>query len=130
MLFNIVIQEIFKELKWKSKGIDINWKKLSNIRFADDVVLLAGTRGELEEMIQELNEEGVKAGLEISMEKTKTIANVEYRENIKIERKSIEKVEDVIYLGQIISFVDGRGKKVTRRINLSWKKYWSLKKVR
>lgn len=36
---------------------------------------------------------------------------------------------EYIYLGQTISFHDNTNKEITRRTDLGWKKYWSLKKI-
>lgn len=129
VLFNVALQEIFRHLLWDDRGVDINGKILNNLRFADDVVLIANSKKDLEFMLRDLNEKGKIAGLEINFDKTNIIANTEYRADINIEGRKVKKVEDVIYLGQTISFSNRYEKEIKRRINMSWKKYWSLKRI-
>lgn len=43
--------------------------------------------------------------------------------------RTIHWVEDVIYLGQIISFTDTIEKEVNHRIALGWKKFLALQKI-
>ncbi len=76
---------------------------LNNLRFADDVILIAKNIMELEGMVRELLEESRKAGLYINTNKTKIINSGE-KCNISINGKIIEEVEDTAYLGQVISF--------------------------
>jgi len=58
IIFNCVLEDVFRELDWDKKGININGEYLSNLRYADDVVLVASTKKELNEMMQDLNEKG------------------------------------------------------------------------
>ena len=82
-------------------------------------------------MINEINTEGKKYGLEINYNKSTFMAS-RTQTNIKLnDNKSyIEYNPTITYLGQIISFKDKMNKEIsTRRINLEWNKYWSLKFV-
>ena len=38
-------------------------------------------------------------------------------------------MNEIVYLGQLISFENGIGKEIERRISLAWKNYWSLKSI-
>ncbi len=49
--------------------------------------------------------------------------------DIGIEGQKIGKTEEIIYLGQLISFEKKTQKKINRRIALTWRKFWSLKHV-
>lgn len=46
-LFNAVLESIFRNLKWDNCGLDIDGKRLSNLRFADDITLLSESKDEL-----------------------------------------------------------------------------------
>lgn len=43
ILFNCVLEEVFRSLNWDGRGVDISGEKISNLRFAYDVVLIAET---------------------------------------------------------------------------------------
>uniref|UniRef100_A0A0K0CYC1 Reverse transcriptase domain-containing protein n=1 Tax=Angiostrongylus cantonensis TaxID=6313 RepID=A0A0K0CYC1_ANGCA len=62
-----------KSLDWDEKGIRIDGKFLSNLRFADDIVIFSRSTSEAEMMINELKEAGIKIGLRINRKKTKFI---------------------------------------------------------
>ena len=100
ILFNTALEEVFRKLDWENKGISINGKKLSNLRFADDIVLFSSDINELEGMLNELNELGKPAGLRINFEKTKILSkNSEHV--VRLEGTELEKVEEVVYLGPV-----------------------------
>ncbi|KIH61284.1 hypothetical protein ANCDUO_08448 [Ancylostoma duodenale] len=60
---------------WEDKGYLIDGKKISNLRFADDIVLVANNTAEMETMINEFNVAGLKIGLEMNMSKTQLMVN-------------------------------------------------------
>ena len=120
---------MFKSLNWEGKGVCVNGKYINNLRLSDDLVIIAKEEEELTDMLEELNEEGKKKDLEVSIEKTKIMSTEEMEREIKIEGKTLEKVEEVIYLGQTIAITKGTEREVNRGIALTWKKYWSLKHI-
>ena len=48
---------------------------LNNLRFADDIVLLANNTKELQGMVEDLNKESKKVGLEMNLDKTMYMIN-------------------------------------------------------
>ena len=58
VLFTAAV-EIFMRMNIEA-GININGVRLSNLRFADDIVLFAESEEQLKDMIEELNKEGKK----------------------------------------------------------------------
>ncbi|KAG7299826.1 hypothetical protein JYU34_016843 [Plutella xylostella] len=48
---------------------------------------------------------------------------------INTESHTIHYVDEYVYLGQNISFVDQTAREVERRIKKAWGKYWSLKEI-
>ena len=48
--------------KW-DKGIGIGGRKVSNLRYADDITLIAGNREDLIELIEKVKSSSEKAGL-------------------------------------------------------------------
>lgn len=51
--FNSELRENFRKLDWKKKGINVYSKK---IKIVGDVVILASSKEELEEMLKEIEE--------------------------------------------------------------------------
>ncbi|XP_037872508.1 uncharacterized protein LOC119629720 [Bombyx mori] len=128
-IFIAVLHNIFEELKWKNEGLKICNQYLSHLRFADDIVLLADNSRKLEKMINQLNVQSKRVGLLMNKDKTKVMTN-SVKHPIKLEGKTLEFVNKYIYLGKEISFEDrSEEEEVQRRINMSWKKYWSLKEI-
>jgi len=67
LMFNCILEEIFSNLSWEDKGINIKGEKLNNLRFADNVVLVTGSMEELKTMIEELDKQSRRAGLTINI---------------------------------------------------------------
>ena len=85
---------------------------LTNLRFADDVMLFATSKDQIRNMMCEFKEATEKVGLRIHPDKTKILSNQsnmnsDMKRYINIGEMSIEilaKNESVKYLGQRISF--------------------------
>lgn len=128
-LFIAVLQNIMKGLQWEGKGIDINGKFLSNLRFADDIVLFSTSSKQLEKMLTDLSDSSNTIGLQLNTSKTKVATN-SIQTPIIVNQTPIEYVDSYIYLGKLISFKNTRHKdELDRRINMAWKKFWSLKET-
>jgi hypothetical protein len=125
-LFNAVLESVFRSLKWENYGIQIENRRLSNLRFADDVVLFAESKNELIEMIQSLKVASKTVGLEMNEEKSKIINN-SGDDDYYVDGSKIEVVEDYKYLGQVISFKNRQSKEVDVRISAAWRSFWALK---
>lgn len=131
-IFNCVLEEIFRQMDWEKKGIEVGGCYLSNLRFADDIVLLNTNREELQEMARELEEVSKQGGLEMNIKKTQYMNNVEgndHENRFTIESGKIEKVEEYVYLGQTISTKEGIEKELKARRSKAWGKFWSLQGV-
>jgi len=128
-LFIALLENIFQKLDWKYKGVYINGHYLNHLRFADDIVLMAESATDIEDMMRTLDCESSKIGLEMNASKTKILTNNRERP-IMIKNNNIEYVNDYIYLGKQISFKKSSNEEeVTRRINATWRKFWALKEI-
>ena len=54
MLFTACLEEVFKLFDWEGLGVRINGEYLSNLRFADDIVIFNKYGDELQQMIEHL----------------------------------------------------------------------------
>ena len=79
LLFNAAIEYLFKQWKTKLKShgwiLNENFERLTNIRYADDVILFAKSLDELQYMLTTLLEIFGCAGLEAHDKKTKILCN-------------------------------------------------------
>ena len=101
---------------------------LTNLRFADDVMLFATSKGQIRNMMCEFKEATEKVGLTIHPNKTKILSNESSMNShtkryIKIGDMNIEilaKSESVKYLGQRISFYQQETLEIKSRIRAAW----------
>ena len=56
-------------------GIKIAWRNISNFRYADDTILMAGSKEELKSLLMKLKQESEKPGLKLNIQKTKIMAS-------------------------------------------------------
>ena len=57
-------------------GIKIAGKNINNLRYADDITLMAESEEELKSLLMKVKAESEKAGLKLSIQKMKIIASV------------------------------------------------------
>ena len=97
---------------------------LTNLRFADDVMLFATSKGQIQNMMCEFKEATEKVGLTIHPNKTKILSNEssmnsDTKRYIKIGDMDIEilaKSESVKYLGQRIIQTKRKYKKIEKQV--------------
>ena len=56
-------------------GIKIARRNINNLRYADDTTLMAESEEELKSLLMKVKEESEKAGLKLSIQKTKIMAS-------------------------------------------------------
>ena len=101
---------------------------LTNLRFADDVMLFATSKEQLWNMMYEFKKATEKVGLRIHPDKTKILnnqstINSNTTRHIEVGEMSIEiltKNESVKYLGQRISFHQQETWEIKSRIRVAW----------
>src|SRR6218665_3933650 len=71
-LFNIMAEVVMREVMggWEG-GVHIGGRRLTNLRYADDIVLLAESEEELQKIVNRLHQVGSEKRLLINMDKTK-----------------------------------------------------------
>ena len=80
-------------------GIKISRRNISNLRYADDPILMAESKVELKSLLMKMKEESEKAGLKLSIHKTKIMAS----SSITSWQLDGETVRDFIFLGSKIT---------------------------
>ena len=79
-------------------GIKTARRNINNLRYADDTTLMAKSEEELKSLLMKVKEESEKAGLELSIQKTKIMASGPIT-SWQIDGETMETVTDFIFLG-------------------------------
>ena len=85
-------------------GINTARGKINNLRYADDITLMAESKQELKSLLMKEKEENEKAGLKLNIHKTRTITSGPIT-SWQIEGETMEAVKDFIFLGSKITMV-------------------------
>ena len=78
-------------------GIKIVRRNIKNLRYADNITLLAESKEDLKSLLMKLKEESEKAGLKLNIQKTKIMASIPIA-SWKIDGETMETVRDFIFL--------------------------------
>ncbi|KAK6742729.1 hypothetical protein RB195_010163 [Necator americanus] len=79
-------------------GIRVDGRFLSNLHFADDIVLLLTSTNEAETMLNELNEAGKRIGLRINRKKTQFMKNAHCEDGgVQLEGSQIVETPSYVY---------------------------------
>ena len=89
-------------LKETQAGIKIAGRNINNLRYADDTTLMAGSEEELKSLLMKVKEENEKVGLNLNIQKTKTVASDSITSWL-IDGETMEIVADFIFLGSKIT---------------------------
>jgi hypothetical protein len=99
-LFTNAMEDMFKTLNWKGRGININGEYTSDLRFADEIVIMAETLQDLQLMLNDLADTSARIGLRMNLDKTKVMFNEHVLlEPIAICGAGLEVVQKCVYLG-------------------------------
>ena len=82
-------------------GMKIAKRNIDNLGYADDT-LMAESEEELKSLLMKVKEESEKAGLKLSIQKTKIMASGPIT-SWQIDGKTVETVTDFIFLGSKIT---------------------------
>ena len=93
--------EMMGWINLKLESIKIEGRKIS-FRYAENTTLMAGSKQELKSLLMKVKQESEKAGIKLSIQKTKNTASGPIT-LWQIERKKMETVTDFIFLGSKIT---------------------------
>ena len=77
-------------------GIKIAGRNINNLRYANDITLIAEREEELKRLLMEVKRESEKAGLKLSIQKTKIMASSSIT-SWQIDEEKWETVADFIF---------------------------------
>ena len=77
-------------------GMKIARKNINNLRYADDMTLLAESEEELKSLLMKVKDESEKVGLKLNIQKTKIMASGPIT-SWEIDGEAVETVSDLIF---------------------------------
>ena len=103
-LFNFYAEYIMRKagLGETQAEIKIARRNISNLRYADDTILMAESKEELKNLLMKVKEESEKAGLELNIQKTNLMASGPIT-SWQTDGETMETVTDFIFLGSKIT---------------------------
>ena len=102
---------------------------MSNLRFADDVLLMATSRTHIQSMIQDLLEETSNVGLEMHIDKTTNLTNTGATGKLQLNGHCLEilgKESGTMYLGRLLSTENATKTELEHRLQKAWKTFFSV----
>ena len=98
-LFNLYAEYIMRNarLDEAQAGLKIARRNISNLRYADDTILMAESE-ELKSLLMKVKEESEKAGLKVNIQKTNFMASVPIT-SWQIDGETMETVTRLYFLG-------------------------------
>ena len=120
-------------------SVKIGGKTVTNLRYADAIVLFSGSMKELETLVTNVNLASEQAGVKLKIQKTNVIKMTGDQENVEmrdlvINGESIETVENFIYLGANIkndcnASKDIRKLTIARNAVISFNNVWKDRSI-
>ena len=98
-------------------GIKIARRNINNLRYADDITLMAESEEELKSLLMKVKEESEKAGLKFNIQKAKIMASDPITSK-QLDGETMETVRDFIFLGSKITTDGDCSHEIKRRLLL------------
>ena len=115
-LFNLYTEYVMRNagLEEAQAGIKIARRNINNLRYADDVTLMAESE-ELKSLLMKVKEDSQKVGLKLNIQKTKILASSPIS-SWQIDGEPVETVTDFILLGSKITADADCSHEIKRRL--------------
>ena len=109
-------------------GIKIAGRNISNLRYADDTILMAESEEELKSLLMKVKEENEKVGLKLNIQKTKIMASSPVT-SWQTDGETVETVADFILGGSKITADGDCSHEIKRRLLLGRKVMTNLDSI-
>ena len=109
-------------------GIKIAGKNINNLRYADDITLMAESEEELRSLLMKVKEESGRAGLKLNIQITKVIASGPIT-SWEIDGETVETVSDFILGGSKITAYGDCSHEIKRHLLLGRKAMTNLDSI-
>ena len=108
--------------------IKIARRNISNLRYTDDITLMAQSEEELKSLLMKLKEDRENAGLKLNIQKTKIMASHPIT-SWQIDGETVETVTDFIFLGSNTTADGDCSHAIKRRLLLGRKAMTNLDRI-
>ena len=109
-------------------GIKIAGRNINNLRYADDITLMAESEEELKSLLMKVKEESEKVGLKLNIQKMKIMASSPIT-SWQIDGETVETVSDFILGGSKITADGDCSHKIKRHLLLGRKAMTNLESI-
>jgi hypothetical protein len=137
IIFNAVLEQVMRKIKekWKERkyGVQLGYSiddMITNLRFADDILIIGRSLPQIKQMIADIREESAKVGLELHPEKTKIQHNnIGYGSKVRSARvgnmdiEVMEPTASAMYLGRELSLTTPHDTELRHRMRRCWAKF-------
>jgi len=132
ILFNLYSEFMIAEALEGESGVSFNGNNISNLRYADDAVLVADKKKNMQRLIDKLGEACKVYGMAINIKKTKVM--VVCKEGTKqctitLDNTVLEQVERYKYLGSWITENARCEEDIRARIGMAKAAFWQNKEI-
>ena len=129
-LFNLYAEYIMRNagLEEAQAGIKIARRNINNLRYADDITLMAKSEEELKSLLMKVKEESEKVSLKLNNQKRKNMASGPIT-SWEIDGEAVETVSDFILGGSKITADDDCSHEIKRRLLLGRKVMTNLDSI-
>ena len=128
-LFNLYTEFVMRAVERK-RGFRIGGKNITNLRYADDTVLLAESQRDLQKLIDVLVRESERKGLSLNCKKTECMVvskkSATPQCELFVNGQKIQQVSNFNYLGSLITEDSRSEKEIRRRITLTKAAFYKL----
>ncbi|KAH7710335.1 endonuclease-reverse transcriptase [Aphelenchoides avenae] len=117
-------------MKWegdKRAGVSIDGRRLTHLRFADDIALIGRSMADVQRRLNELDERSTAVGLRINRQKTEWLEYFDTQQELKLGDETIIRTWKYVYLGQEIRWDHKLDGEITRRQKAAWNAYNNVK---
>ena len=115
-------------LEETQSGIKIAGRNISNLRYADDITLMAESEEELKSLLMKVKEESETVGLKLNIQKTKIMASGPIT-SWQIDGERVETVSEFIFMSSKITADGYCSHEIKRRLLLGRKVMTSLDRI-
>ena len=109
-------------------GYKTAWSNTNNLRYADATTFMAESKEELKSLLMKVKEESKKAGLKLSIQKTKIMASSPIT-SWQIDGETMERLTDFIFLSSKITADGDCSHEIKRRLLLGRKAITNLDSI-